>query len=161
MLAGEYPAHVDRTGAARRLAALLSAGIDFFIDLTEPHELRPYLPLLQEQAALHGTRVSYQRLPIVDFDVPDIASMRAILLSIDGALADDHHVYVHCWGGLGRTGMVIGCYLVRHGRSAEEALQYIQDCWRSAARPAHPMSPETPAQAQFVRDWHRHEQNGE
>ncbi len=24
-------------------------------------------------------------------------------------------VYVHCWGGVGRTGTVVGCWLLRHG----------------------------------------------
>ena len=28
---------------------------------------------------------------------------------------DGRKVYVHCWGGVGRTGTVVGCYLVRQG----------------------------------------------
>ena len=31
-------------------------------------------------------------------------------------------VYVHCWGGIGRTGTVVGCWLVRHGMTGDEAL---------------------------------------
>ncbi|MFZ5949388.1 MAG: fused DSP-PTPase phosphatase/NAD kinase-like protein [Candidatus Rifleibacteriota bacterium] len=26
-------------------------------------------------------------------------------------------VYVHCWGGLGRTGVVVGCWSRRHGEA--------------------------------------------
>ena len=29
---------------------------------------------------------------------------------------------MHCWGGVGRTGTTVGCWLVRHGRSGTEAL---------------------------------------
>lgn len=159
LLAGEYPARVGQPEAARRLASLLSEGIDSFIDLTEPGELSPYLSLLREQAALRATHVSYQRLPIIDFAVPEVPQMQTILDSMDASLSGGHRVYLHCWGGLGRTGMAVGCYLVRHGQSAAEALHYIQDCWRSLARqPAPHLSPETPAQVQFVQDWHKYEQ---
>lgn len=33
------------------------------------------------------------------------------------ALAAGQTVYVHCYGGIGRTGTVVGCWLVRHGLS--------------------------------------------
>ena len=41
--------------------------------------------------------------------------MTRILDDVDAALADGGAVYVHCWGGIGRTGTVVGCWLVRHG----------------------------------------------
>jgi hypothetical protein len=158
LLAGEYPARIGRPNAAERLDSLLSAGIDSFLDLTEPNELEPYLPLLQERAGLRAASIHYQRLPLVDFDVPGASSMQTILDRIDAALAGGHRIYVHCWGGIGRTGMVVGCYLVRHGRAGSEALQQIQVLRLSAsARLAASMSPETPAQVDFVLDWREHE----
>ncbi|WP_374108489.1 hypothetical protein [Nostoc sp. XA010] len=39
--------------------------------------------------------------------------MRSLPLPpIDRALNGQEKVYVHCWGGIGRTGIVVGCYLV-------------------------------------------------
>ncbi len=153
-LAGEYPARTDFPDAAQRLDALLASGINIFFDLTEPDELPPYRPLLEQRAALSGTPIGYERFPMVDFGLPQRPTMLALLDSIDAALAGGRTIYVHCRGGLGRTGMAVGCYLVRHGTSAEAALQQIAEFWRSRpGRRFAPVSPETPAQMKFVRDW--------
>ena len=39
--AGEYPGDVDPARAAKKLRRLLEAGIDHFINLTQPNELEP------------------------------------------------------------------------------------------------------------------------
>ena len=44
--------------------------------------------------------------------------LKHILDEIDGAILNGKTVYVHCLGGIGRTGTVVGCYLVRHGIAA-------------------------------------------
>jgi len=153
-LAGEYPAHMDRPHISERLDALLAAGIDSFFDLTEPGELEPYLPRLQARAALGGRSVSHQRFPMPDFGLPQPEDMQALLDAIDSALAEGHNVYLHCWGGIGRTGMTVGCYLVRHRRSGAEALDQIA-AWRQGLRSSrfYPRSPETAGQVDFVRSW--------
>ena len=149
-LAGEYPAGVDRPGASGRLDAILDAGIDSFFDLTEPEELEPYASLLRGRAAPGGLAVEHRRFPIPDRGLPDEDAMRRLLDALDAALADGHHVYVHCQGGLGRTGMVVGCYLVRHGHSGAGALDRIALLRRSLPRA---LSPETSHQVAFVRNW--------
>jgi len=78
--------------------------------------------------------------------------MRQILDTLDEALQAGHVVYVHCWGGIGRTGTVVGCYLVRHGFTGEEALQRIA-CWVAGTPKAHRPSPETAEQRRMVLDW--------
>ncbi len=153
-LAGEYPVRIERPDATKRLDSLLAEGIDTFFDLTELGELPLYLPLLEERARLMQVRIRHRRFPIVDFNLPERSTMLDILDGIDSALADGHKIYLHCWGGLGRTGMAVGCYLVRHGQTAEAALQQIREFWRSqSARRSPPLSPETPDQVQFVLDW--------
>ncbi len=155
LLAGEYPARIERPDATKRLDSLLAEGIDTFFDLTELGELSQYLPLLEERARLKQVDVKHRRFPIVDFGLPERSTMLAILDGIDAALANGHNVYLHCWGGLGRTGMAVGCYLVRHGQTGEAALQQISEFWRSqSARRSSALSPETPDQVQFVLDWH-------
>lgn len=119
--AGPYP---------RDLPSLRSAGVDTFVDLTEPGELLPY--------AIDG--VEYRRMPIRDFGIPSVAKMEAIVELLDELLGRGRTVYLHCSGGTGRTGTVLGCYLVRHGQTADEALAAID-------------GPETDEQRAFVRAW--------
>ena len=154
LLAGEYPGGYDTETARRRMDAFLEAGVTTFIDLTQPHELIPYESVLEEEAKIYGINVSYQRIPIRDFDIPSSATMTAILNTIDKAISEGNCVYVHCWGGVGRTGMVVGCYLVRHGNTNEQAIEKVNQLYKT--RPSnfhHPRSPETDQQVEFIRNW--------
>jgi protein-tyrosine phosphatase len=72
--------------------------------------------------------------------------------AIDEALARGKNVYVHCYAGVGRTGTVVGCYLVRHGMAPRDALATIAR-WREGRSTAHRRSPETDNQERFVLAW--------
>ncbi len=153
-LAGEYPGSLDDSEAAEKIGRLLDAGVTFFIDLTEVGEygLKPYDHIAQEVAARGQRMVSHRRLPIRDMSAPSPESMRFILENLRQALSQGEVIYLHCFGGIGRTGTVAGCYLVEQGMSGEEALAEIArrradtpDGWRR--------SPETEAQRDLVRMW--------
>jgi hypothetical protein len=153
-LAGEYPVNGDNEETDRRIAAYLNTGIDTFIDLTEAGELAPYEPLLLAQGRSRHRAITYHRLSIGDYGLPSSKLMKTILDTIDTALAEGHQVYLHCWGGVGRTGTTVGCYLVRHGKTGNEALRKIAEWWRNVPKSTrYPRSPETPAQAHYIRDW--------
>jgi predicted protein tyrosine phosphatase len=153
-LAGEYPAHVQLTNAVQRLNAFLQMGFTTFINLTRDGELPPYEALLNEQALEYGLQVSHLRFPIRDFGVPTQDEMKHILNAIDAALERKSKIYLHCWGGVGRTGTTVGCYLVRHGHTGEEALKQLDEWWREVPKSAfHPASPETEAQREFILQW--------
>src|SRR5579862_667242 len=110
LLAGEHPYDIDDHATAARLQRLLDAGIDSFLDLTQAGERPDYDRLLPSD-------VQILRCAIRDTSVPaDIAEMRAIQAHLDAALAQGRRVYVHCRAGIGRTGMVIGCYLAEQGQ---------------------------------------------
>lgn len=153
LLAGEYPGALRDDEARFKLQSLWQAGVTFIVDLTEAHELRSYAALLNEEATAVASRpIVHRREAIADFSVPTIETMAHILDTIDRALDDGHCVYVHCWGGIGRTGTVIGCYLVRHGLSGEQALAQIA-LWREGTPKADRPSPETGEQRVFVMKW--------
>ena len=78
--------------------------------------------------------------------------MRTILDAIKNAVARGKNVYVHCWGGIGRTGTAVGCYLVRHGMAAPDALVAIAR-WREGTPDGHRRSPENDAQENFILTW--------
>jgi len=153
-IAGEYPGGYDPETTRRRMDAFLEAGVNTFIDLTQSHELPPYESILKEQAQIHGVNASYHNFPIRDHTTPSAETMTDILNTIDKAIKNGGCVYVHCWGGVGRTGMVVGCYLVRHGSTNEHALSQVNQLYKT--RPGNPYllrSPETPEQIEFVLNW--------
>ncbi|HEU4565314.1 MAG TPA: protein-tyrosine phosphatase family protein [Gemmatimonadaceae bacterium] len=159
VLAGEYPFTRDEAAGRARLRRLLDAGITCFIDLTRAGEwgLVPYERALREESEALGLAAEYHRLPIPDMGIPTRARMADILDAIDNACAAGHTVYLHCWGGIGRTGTVVGCHLVRCGMSGDEALALVATLFRSmseAKTAAHPEgSPQTEEQRAFVREW--------
>ena len=86
--------------------------------------------------------------------VTTVAGMAAALDAVDMALRDGLGVYVHCWGGIGRTGTLVGCWLVRHGQTADEALALIRERRRGLeVTGRYPRSPQTDEQERFVRAW--------
>ena len=149
LFAGEYPG-ASEARAAEPLAVF--GGVDVFVDLThEADGLTPYESLLGLRAAGGARRIA---VPVPDFSVPDESTLVRALDAIDAALERGLTVYVHCWGGIGRTGTVVGCWLVRHGASGEAALARIAELHGATPAGAR-SSPETEGQRQAVLGWVR------
>ncbi len=157
-LAGGYPGpRFYNAPTPQRLQALINAGFDTFIDLTNENERPPYSSILMDVAASTGREFRHQRFSFPDFDVPSRASMLSVLDAIDAALAEGRKVYLHCVGGIGRTGITVGCYLVRHGMESTEAVQKLRDLYHASAQSlVVPNSPETGRQLGFILDWDEH-----
>ena len=154
LLAGEYPGRYTTESTRQRIDALLEAGFDTFIDLTKPNETIPYFRILLEESKLYETEVEHHSFPIGDFGLPTPETMMSILDTIEAALQNGRKIYLHCWGGIGRTGTTVGCYLVRRGRSGEEALRQLAEWWQTVPKSQiHQRSPETQEQVQFIRNW--------
>jgi len=65
---------------------------------------------------------------------------------------------VHCWGGVGRTGTVVGCWLARHGiANGEEVLDHIARLRQGDLARRDRPSPETDTQRALVRSWRKGE----
>ena len=154
LLAGEYPGQYDQELTRKRLDALIEAGFDIFIDLTQDGETLPYAYILEGEAAAYEVHATHYRFPIGDFGLPTPDQMNATLDQIEEFLETGHKIYLHCWGGIGRTGTTVGCYLVRQGRNAEEALNQLSVWWQNVPKSQyHPRSPETRQQVDFIRHW--------
>ncbi|MBA3885558.1 MAG: hypothetical protein H0X67_07475 [Acidobacteria bacterium] len=136
LLAGEYPGTPDPVTTRKKLAKFLDAGIRTFVDLTERDEhLTKYAPVLRELAAERRLEAKHVRFGIRDLSVPrDRDLMTRILATIREEVAAGRLVYVHCWGGVGRTGTVIGCWLVDGGLTGEAAIARIADLRRARRR---------------------------
>ena len=159
LLACEYPGAREEADAAHRLDTLLAAGIRDFYDLTVADEpLQPYEALLRERAAHLGIAaesVRVRRFPIPDVSVPTAKRLEEVLAALADSAAAGRRAVVHCWGGIGRTGTVVGCHLrQQYGLSGDEALARIAKEWKGVEKSHRvPRSPETEEQAAFVRNY--------
>lgn len=145
---GAYPFAAETASGTHLLSQLEDAGLDRYVNLTHPNDrLEPYEPHL----AATSVMLSH---PIVDFGIPTSDAMVTTLDAVDQELAAGHNPYVHCWGGVGRTGTVICCWLVRHGvTTGGGALALLEDLRQQDRVVSDRRSPETDAQRRFVLGW--------
>jgi len=159
VLAGFYPGAENADEADAKLGGLVDAGIGTIINLMEPDEVgwggkpfTPYQERVVELGKAQGIEVACLRIPIRDVYIPTPEVMESILHALDEGLAKGQPVYVHCWGGKGRTGTVVGCYLIQHGLATpDNFVEVIRTLRGPDAKTG--ASPETPKQIQFVRDF--------
>ena len=165
LLAGGYPGAMDPVVARKKLAALVAAGIRTVVCLQEPDErsragqpFAPYGGMLAEVAREQRADVNVRRFPIRDVDTPTPQLMQDILDAIDAALRDGRAVYIHCWGGHGRTATVVGCWLVSKGMTGEDALSRITELRHEHPELRHEPAPQTEKQRAMVRNWPRRQE---
>ncbi len=162
LAAGAYPGKAgrgDREHVPEVLQELLDAGIDTFVNLTQDDpDVFPYgtdVHLTRYHGAVDG-RAEVLACPIPDMGVPDGGPVElvGILDVLDEALAAGGTAYVHCWGGLGRTGTVVGCWLARHGyASGRDVLEVLTDLRLGDLDAGHRESPQTRDQERMVVEW--------
>jgi hypothetical protein len=152
VLGGEYPGHRDDLATTRRKLALLAeAGVGTIIDLTDDDDwLTPYAEHVAAIAAERGIALERLSHPIPDQGVTSPEHYDRIMADIEQALDGGRKVFVHCWGGIGRTGTVVGIWHVHRGHSPEAALERIAAARRGTIKAGRP-SPENPAQIEAIR----------
>lgn len=157
ILGGFYPGDRDPAVAAGKLNALLDCGVTHVISLMEPGEkdhagrlFHDYRAAFLKLASERRAQAVAMRFPIRDAFVPSVAEMKATLDAVDSVLAAGNAVYVHCWGGRGRTGTVLGCWMARHG--GRDPLGRLGQL-TAGARELFGRIPETETQRRFVLEW--------
>ena len=127
---------------ADEMASWKIAGIQSVLSLLTPEEERD-LDLRDEADEARKLGLEFFSFPIPDRQVPrSEAKLGEALEKINKALSDGRNVLVHCRQGVGRTGLVAACLLVKNGMSPGAAVEVV-----SAARGL--AIPETSEQ----RDW--------
>jgi hypothetical protein len=151
LLAGEYPfGSPENDGRTRiaRLNAIRNARLNHFVDLTEVDEHPSYNQVLP-------MRVHYTRSAIPDTSVPaSVDQVRDILATIRSSLALGRGIYLHCRAGIGRTGLIVGCYLAEESGDGKAAIKQLNLLWQQSERSkSWPKVPQTAEQAEYIRRW--------
>ncbi len=160
LYAGAYPGDPDDSIMETKIASLLDCGICRVVNLMEASEIDHngryflnYSEKLQELASKREINASMTRFPIKDVSIPSCSLMKEILDHIDRNITEGLPTYIHCWGGKGRTGTVVGCYIARHGiATGKDALEMIDHLRLYDAKSYEP-SPETKEQCDMVASW--------
>ena len=157
VLAGCCPGPSGADPEHATLEALFSAGVRSIISLMPADECdkagkprRSYREAWEAIGAAHDTAIHWRRAPIPDMGVPSQEAMAALVQSIANA---EKIVYIHCWGGSGRTGTAAGCYLTSLGHSADQALECIRQARSHSPQLAQKASPQTVEQRAFISDF--------
>jgi atypical dual specificity phosphatase len=103
---GRYSADRSLKQLEIDLGWLRAQGIGALVTLTED-------PLDASSIARHGLETLH--LPVVDMTPPSTVQLLDALAFIDRRVAAGIPVAVHCLAGQGRTGTVLGAYLIRGG----------------------------------------------
>lgn len=147
-LAGEYPAGKSPDVTRVKLDLLLSEGkVTSFVDLTgAADKLAPYADALPA-----GGRVRYASFPIPDMGVIDQGGYDSIVDHIRAEMDRGEVVYVHCWGGMGRTSTVVGTFLIdTEGLDYDAAVSRIAEL-RAGTRKAELRCPQSVSQHDALR----------
>jgi len=163
-MAGGYPGGDAPETTIHNLQALYNAGIRHIVNLVRSEEfacglkrLCRYEDQLSAMVSSNGFSLAMDQMPVKDTWIPTRPEMGKILDRIDDCLDNGKPVYVHCWGGIGRTGTVVGCFLIRHGFAADnDVIRRIQKL-RKCTENSDISSPETASQLDMVRSWVRWE----
>ena len=160
LVAGFYPGDFTTWAIEEKVGALIDCGIRSIVNLMQEGDINwdgldvvPYEDYFQSRCAELKIDACWKRFPIVDMSLTDETHMISILDHIDAEIEKGRIVYVHCLAGLGRTGMVVGCWLVRHDlTTTDDFIDKIKELRvNDAANIAS--SPQTVEQVMLVKKW--------
>jgi protein-tyrosine phosphatase len=96
--------------------------------------------------------LDFLQLGIPDGGVAPDGAISRLAADCCARLRRGETLYVHCWGGHGRTGTLVSIMLgLLYGLSAQEAMEYTQACHDARVFPQGVRSPQTQVQVQQVR----------
>ncbi len=117
-------------------------GITKVLCLMEPLEMER-LGLDEEEKWCLSEGLKFENFPITDHSVTCVDSLRVLAKRLLKEIIAGENLVVHCYAGIGRTGLVSSCILMEHGMSAEEAMALI-------SQKRQLKIPETREQVEFV-----------
>ncbi len=149
--AGEHPLYKKHTSnTSIRLTQFIEFGITDFWDLTTNGESKEYEKMLPEHIHKHS-------FPIKNFDIPENTQMLIDAFSRLKSYFKKNptaKLYIHCNGGVGRTGTIVACYYIYFEHlSFAEALQKMRKQYSQSPRSEYMNAPESNTQINFIKEF--------
>lgn len=184
LLVGAYPASTDDAETLDLITSILQLGITKFVCLQQEYReqgvtevmwrsgqaLRPYfhdvrsiirkkamLPCLKGEHIVSAENLTFVHFPIRDCGITDDDRVVELARSLVKAIAEGSIIYLHCWGGHGRTGTLVCIMLhLMYGYNDVHAMLYCQTVHDLRRCPVVVGSPQTETQrAQVSRVIHK------
>ena len=147
----EYPFNLNEEKGKSKLQQAVDFGITHFIDLTEEGELKPYAQFIPK-----GSAISHMRFPVKDTRIPDSAEhTMELLLKINAILQNPNaRIYLHCWGGVGRTCTIVACWLAwKRKLDFFGTMRVLDELWSKCPKSARRTTPDTEEQVDFIQQF--------
>lgn len=150
--AGEYPVWSwNMSDRIRQLQLFIDFGITDFLDLTEYGEMPPYDEFLPSGIHRHT-------FPIANGMTPNcIESVAGLFRNLETLFKErtDCRLYIHCHGGVGRTGTIVTCYYIWFEHlSFDDALAKMRNRFVNHGRSAWMHAPENQQQLDFIKKFY-------
>ncbi|KAM8833824.1 LOW QUALITY PROTEIN: cyclin-dependent kinase inhibitor 3 [Synchiropus picturatus] len=117
-----------RRNLQRDVEELQSQGVqDVFVFCTNGELSKYRVPSLLATYEHRGFAVHH--FPFLDGDVPELPLCSRILEELQGCLQRSRRTVLHCYGGLGRSGLVAACLLIQLSpeMTAHKAIEFLRE----------------------------------
>jgi len=179
LIAGAFPGYVSDLETETSLITILNSGVSKFVCMQEEYNIavkeedwrknlygrtsivRPYFADVQrimKNKAIHPTlktdvvNATFDHCPIKDCSTVADEIVFNLAKDLVKAIHDGEVIYLHCWGGHGRTGVMVCLILhLMYGLTANEALERCQFLHDIRKMPIIVSSPQTFSQKDQVR----------
>lgn len=112
---------------AEDLAYYMGLGINTIVCLLEKSEMIARGLALEEKLC-EELDLRFEHFPIPDRSIPkNLAAFRQLVDKLDLELKRGQHVAIHCYAGIGRTGILAGSLLMRDGMQAHAAIELMSE----------------------------------
>jgi len=102
-----------------------------------------WLGLAEEEKWCLSEGLKYENFPITDHSVTSAGEVGVLAKRLLQEIQSGESLVVHCYAGIGRTGMICSCILMENGLSAEDAMALTSEKRQLSV-------PETQEQVKFV-----------
>jgi len=147
LLVGKYPYNPGADEPFLLLDRIVELGYNSFVDLTEEDELTHYDGFLAKR---YERGIRYKRFEIEDYSVPTISDMQETTQHIISELEKGKNLYIHCRGGIGRSCLVLACFLSEKFKDPDKAVAETENYFSASSAAKISKCFSTEEQLEFV-----------